>query len=101
MVPRSHSRATTIAVSSVPIRVMMMAISPGTRKLRLRTSGLNHTRCSMATGGFSVPPWSSAESSSHFCQTPSTYPLMMRAVLASDPLTMSWIGAPSAEVSGG
>ena len=31
MVPRSHSRATTSAVSNAPISVMMMAIRPGTR----------------------------------------------------------------------
>ncbi len=32
MVPRSHSRATTSAVSSVPISAMTIAIEPGTRK---------------------------------------------------------------------
>jgi hypothetical protein len=41
MVPRSHSRATTRAVSSAPIMVMTMAIRPGTMKLALRISGLN------------------------------------------------------------
>ncbi len=50
MVPRSHSRAITIAVSRAPMRVMMTAISPGTRKLRLRSSLLNHTRCSSRIG---------------------------------------------------
>ena len=31
IVPRSHSRAITSAVSSAPMSVMMMATSPGTR----------------------------------------------------------------------
>ena len=31
IVPRSHSRATTSAVSNVPINVMMIAIAPGIR----------------------------------------------------------------------
>jgi len=44
IVPRSHSRAITKAVSSAPIRVIMMAIRPGTRKLRLRKSLLNQMR---------------------------------------------------------
>ncbi len=33
IVPRSHSRATTSAVSRVPIIVITMAIEPGTRKI--------------------------------------------------------------------
>ena len=41
MVPRSHSRATTSAVSMVPMMVMMMAIAPGTRARRLSSSALN------------------------------------------------------------
>jgi hypothetical protein len=32
MVPRSHSRATTSAVSSVPTSAITMATEPGTRK---------------------------------------------------------------------
>ena len=40
-VPRSHSRATTSAVSSVPIMVITTAIEPGTRRKRLVSSGLN------------------------------------------------------------
>ena len=32
IVPRSHSRATTSAVSKVPIIVITIAIDPGTRK---------------------------------------------------------------------
>ena len=44
MVPRSHSRATTSAVSSEPIIIRMSAIEPGTRKRRLSSSGLNQTR---------------------------------------------------------
>ena len=44
MVPRSHSRAMTSAVNRPPISVMMIAIKPGTRKLRLRSSLLNQTR---------------------------------------------------------
>jgi len=44
MVPRSHSRATTRAVSRVPIRVMISVIRPGTRKLRLRPDGLYQMR---------------------------------------------------------
>ena len=31
IVPRSHSRAMTIAVKSAPVSVMMIAIRPGTR----------------------------------------------------------------------
>ena len=44
IVPRSHSRATTSAVSSVPINVMMIAMAPGIRKWRLLISGLNQNR---------------------------------------------------------
>ena len=40
MVPRSHSRATTSAVSRAPIMVITSAIRPGTMKLALRISGL-------------------------------------------------------------
>ena len=32
IVPRSHSRAITMAVSSAPISVMTSTMSPGTRK---------------------------------------------------------------------
>ncbi len=32
IVPLSHSRATTTAVKRVPIRVMIIAMEPGTRK---------------------------------------------------------------------
>ena len=45
IVPRSHSRATTREVSVVPISVITIAIDPGTRKLRLASAALNHTRC--------------------------------------------------------
>ena len=72
MVPRSHSRAITSAVSSAPIRVMMTAIKPGTRKLRLRSSLLNQTRCSSWIGMASVSPRARASRCSHFCQTPCT-----------------------------
>ena len=47
IVPRSHSRATTSAVSSVPIKVMMMATEPGIRKFWLRSLGLNQYRGSV------------------------------------------------------
>ncbi len=50
IVPRSHSRATTSAVSSVPINVMMIAIAPGIRNRRLLISGLNQKRASSASG---------------------------------------------------
>ena len=40
MVPRSHSRATTSDVSSVPTSVMTMAIEPGTRKIAARQLGI-------------------------------------------------------------
>ena len=50
IVPRSHSRAITIAVNSAPISVMITTTRPGTRKFRLRTPELNHTRCSTSTG---------------------------------------------------
>ncbi len=56
MVPRSHSRATTMAVSRAPIRVMMTAIRPGTRKFLLLTSGLNQILSSMTTGTVKVFP---------------------------------------------
>ncbi len=71
MVPRSHSRAITIAVSSAPIRVMITTTRPGTRKLRLRTSELNHTRCSSATGVSKRRPRSAARRASHTVVTPS------------------------------
>jgi hypothetical protein len=51
IVPRSHSRAMTSAVSSVPIIAMTMAIAPGTRKRRLSSSALNQYRGSIETGG--------------------------------------------------
>ena len=44
IVPRSHSRATTIAVSSVPIIVITIAIAPGIRNRLLSISGLNQKR---------------------------------------------------------
>ncbi len=58
IVPRSHSRATTSAVSSEPIIIWMSAIEPGTRKRRLSSSGLNQTRgaTSMPGGGFAPSP---------------------------------------------
>jgi hypothetical protein len=39
--PRSHSRATTSAVSMVPMMVMMMATAPGTSARRLSRPALN------------------------------------------------------------
>ena len=75
--------------------VMMMATSPGTRKYRLLTSGLNQIRCSIATGCSSSAPACLACCSSHACQAPRTYPSTRRAVLASTPSTMSWTRAPS------
>ena len=44
IVPLSHSRAMTRAVSVVPISVMMMAKDPGMRKLRLAKVSLNQYR---------------------------------------------------------
>ena len=41
MVPRSHSRATTSAVSSVPTIDITKATMPGTMKSAERSSGLN------------------------------------------------------------
>ena len=41
IVPRSHSRATTSAVSMVPMMVMTMAMAPGTSARRLSSSALN------------------------------------------------------------
>ncbi|OIQ78613.1 hypothetical protein GALL_396730 [mine drainage metagenome] len=72
MVPRSHSRAITSAVSKAPIKVMMIATRPGTRKLRLRNSLLNQTRCSICTGISSLCPWAKATCSNHAPHTPST-----------------------------
>ena len=46
IVPRSHSRATISEVSSVPVMVITMAITPGTMKSADRSSGLNQSRCS-------------------------------------------------------
>ena len=51
MVPRSHSRATTSDVSSVPIKVRMIATAPGSRAYWLSMSGLNQVRGSVATSG--------------------------------------------------
>ena len=51
MVPRSHSRATTRAVSRVPMMVMTTAMAPGTRKRWLSISGLNQKRGSNDNGG--------------------------------------------------
>ena len=44
MVPRSHSRDTTSAVSKEPIIISISEIEPGTRKRRLSSSGLNQNR---------------------------------------------------------
>ena len=41
IVPRSHSRATTSAVSMVPMMVMTMSMAPGISARRLSSSGLN------------------------------------------------------------
>ena len=70
IVPRSHSRATTSAVSSAPIIIWISAIEPGTRKRRLSSSGLNQTRdCTSMPAGAGAPAarrfWSS-----HDCQAP-------------------------------
>ncbi len=70
MVPRSHSRAITIAVSSAPISVMITTTRPGTRKLRLRNSLLNHTRCCSATGMRRVSPRARALCASQADQAP-------------------------------
>ena len=43
-VPRSHSRAITIAVRKAPTRVMISTISPGTRYQVLVLAELNHIR---------------------------------------------------------
>ena len=51
IVPLSHSRATTSAVSKVPIIVITIAIAPGIRKRRLSSSGLNQKRGSTDTRG--------------------------------------------------
>ena len=50
IVPRSHSRATTSAVSNVPIMVMTIAMAPGIRKRLVSISGLNQKRGSKRTG---------------------------------------------------
>ena len=51
IVPRSHSRDTISAVSSVPVIVITIAMMPGTMKSAERSSGLNQSRyCS------SMPP---------------------------------------------
>ena len=71
MVPRSHSRATTSEVSRVPISVMLMAINPGTRKLRLRSSGLNQMRGSATTGTAMGRPRDMASCRAQANQTPS------------------------------
>ena len=60
MVPRSHSRVITRAVSRAPIRVMITASTPGTRKSVERICGLNQMRCSSATGACRVRPARSA-----------------------------------------
>ena len=67
IVPRSHSRAMTSAVSSVPIIAITMAIAPGTRKRRLSISGLNQKRGSKATGAALV----AARAPAQFATTPS------------------------------
>ena len=56
MVPRSHSRDMTSAVSSVPIIVITMAMAPGTSVLRLCNSGLNQKRCFTVIAGEPVAP---------------------------------------------
>ena len=44
IVPRSHSRDTISAVSSVPVIVITMAITPGTMKSADCSRGLNQSR---------------------------------------------------------
>ena len=51
IVPRSHSRAMTRAVSRVPIMVMMIASAPGTIARWLSISGLNQKRGCQTMGG--------------------------------------------------
>ena len=51
IVPRSHSRETTSAVSSAPIIIWISAIDPGTRNRRLSSSGLNQTRDTISIPG--------------------------------------------------
>ncbi len=50
MVPRSFSRTMEKAVETVTMTIRMKAISPGMRKLALRSSGLYQTRISEARG---------------------------------------------------
>ena len=48
-VPLSHSRATTSEVRKAPTRVMIRAISPGTRYQVLLLAALNHIRSTIRT----------------------------------------------------
>ena len=72
MVPRSHSRATTSAVSSDPIIIRISAMEPGTRKRRLSSSGLNQTRGSVEMSGFASKPLLKARWESQVCHAPCT-----------------------------
>ena len=49
IVPRSHSRATISAVSSVPLMVITSAITPGTIASAERSSELNQNLCCRST----------------------------------------------------
>ena len=69
IVPRSHSRAITSAVSSAPLKVMIIAMRPGTRKSRLFTAGLNRTRGCKAIGSGAGRPASAACATSQPAQT--------------------------------
>ncbi len=73
MVPRSHSRATTSAVSSDPIIIRISAMEPGTRKRRLSSSGLNQTRGSVVMRPRAGKPAAQARAGqSQVCQAPCT-----------------------------
>ena len=92
MVPRSHSRATTSDVSSVPVRAITMAIEPGTRKKRLDSSGLNQKRCWMLSCGVRIRVGarsSLARTPAHVATTPCVYPSTRFAVLGSEPSTIT------------
>jgi hypothetical protein len=56
IVPRSHSRAMVSEVSSAAIRPMITAMMPGTMKLRLSRSALNHTRVRRSRAGAGATP---------------------------------------------
>ncbi len=72
IVPRSHSRDTISAVSSVPVIVITMAMMPGTMKSAERSSGLNQSRYCRSMPPVDARRFSDAWPPSHTWSAPAT-----------------------------